>query len=142
MTAYQIPTENEQLIQWSNEEELLQQQECSRKRVRTLEQDESDDSATPPEKTIRLHEFSSIQDGKLYSADQWTHLTNTAQQQVIVSEHDEQNSEKVVDISKLSAKEILSAYKRIWNNLDLSKPTDAKLEPFVWHQIRQYQQRL
>ncbi|GAN01501.1 hypothetical protein MAM1_0008d00934 [Mucor ambiguus] len=142
MTAYQIPTENEQLLQWSKVE--LQQQhqqhqpECSRKRVRTFEQDESDDSATPPEKTLRLHE--SIEDGRLYNADQWRHLTNTSRE--IVIEHDEQNCGKIVDVSKLSTKEILSAYKRIWNNLDLSKPTDAKLEPFVWHQIRQYQQRL
>lgn len=56
--------------------------------------------------------------------------------------HDEQNNGKFIDISKLSTREILSAYKRIWDNLDLSKPTDAKLEPFVWHKIRQYQQRL
>ncbi|CAO3615291.1 unnamed protein product [Mucor fragilis] len=122
MTAYQIPTVNEQLMQWSNVE--LQQQlppDYSKKRVRTDEQDDSDDSATPPEKTLRLHE--SIADE-------------------LVKEHDEQDSGKIVDITKLSTKEILSAYKRIWNNLDLSKPTDAKLEPFVWHQIRQYQQRL
>ncbi|KAK4520383.1 uncharacterized protein ATC70_008517 [Mucor velutinosus] len=136
MTAYQIPTENEQLIQWSNVE---LQPDCSRKRVRTFEQDESGDSATPPEKTIRLHE--SIVDGKLYSTKQWIQPAN-ASQEIIAKEQDEQNSGKSIDISKLSTQEILSAYKRIWNNLDLSKPTDAKLEPFVWRQIRQYQQRL
>ncbi|KAL7314080.1 hypothetical protein PS15m_007735 [Mucor circinelloides] len=132
MTAYQIPPENEQRIQSPNVE-LQQQllQDCSRKRVRTLELYESDDSLTPPEKTIRLHE--SISDGVDY-------LTNTSRDPE--KELDEQISENIVDISKLSKKEILSAYKRIWNNLDLSKPMDAKLEPFVWHQIRQYQQRL
>lgn len=126
-------------MQWSNVE--LQQQlppDYSKKRVRTDEQDDSDDSATPPEKTLRLHE--SIADGRLYCADQWICLFNASQE--LVKEHDEQDSGKIVDITKLSTKEILSAYKRIWNNLDLSKPTDAKLEPFVWHQIRQYQQRL
>ena len=142
MTAYQIPTENEQLIQWSNVE--LQQQhpsDCSsKKRMRTDELDESDDSATPPEKTLRLHE-SIAADGKLYCADQWIRLVNTSPA-LVLKEHDEQDSGKVIDISKLSTKEILLAYKRIWNNLDLSKPTDAKLEPFVWQQIRQYQQRL
>ncbi|KAL9555765.1 hypothetical protein MBANPS3_002204 [Mucor bainieri] len=141
MTAYQVLTENEQLFQWSNVE--LQQQQAqsdytTRKRVRPFEQDDSDDSATPPEKTIRLHESTS-EHGELYSAEQWNHLNNSTQE--LVKEHHEQNSGKAVDVSKLSTKEILLAYKRIWNNLDLSKPTDAKLEPFVWQQIRQYQQR-
>lgn len=67
MTAYQIPTENEQLTQWnsilSTAVDLQQQpQDYSRKRIRTLDLDESDDSLTPPEKTIRLHE--SISNGK------------------------------------------------------------------------------
>ncbi|KAG2204770.1 hypothetical protein INT46_006163, partial [Mucor plumbeus] len=123
MTAYQIPTENEQIIQWSNISstaiELQQQpQDYSKKRIRTLDQDESDSSLTPPEKTIRLHESISNESVK-----------------------HEQNNGKFIDISKLSTSEILSAYKRIWDNLDLSKPTDAKLEPFVWHKIRQYQQK-
>ncbi|KAL9541544.1 hypothetical protein PS6_010250 [Mucor atramentarius] len=110
MTAYQIPHENDQRIQSPNVE-LQQQllQDCSRKRVRTLELDESDDSLTPPEKTIRLHE--SISDGIDY-------LINTSRDPE--KELDEQISENIVDISKLSKKEILSAYKRIWNNLDLN----------------------
>lgn len=67
MTAYQIPTENEQLTQWnsisSTAVDLQQQlQDYSRKRIRTLDLDESDDSLTPPEKAIRLHE--SISNGK------------------------------------------------------------------------------
>lgn len=67
MTAYQIPTENEQSTQWnsilSTAVDLQQQpQDYSRKRIRTLDLDESDDSLTPPEKTIRLHE--SISNGK------------------------------------------------------------------------------
>lgn len=47
---------------------------------------------------------------------------------------------RLIDASKLKQKDILLAYKRIWENLDLNKPADAKLEPFVWHKIRQYQQ--
>lgn len=35
--------------------------------------------------------------------------------------------------------ELLSAYKRIWNNLDLNKAVDSKLEPFFWNKIRYYQ---
>ncbi|KAG2198597.1 hypothetical protein INT47_001044 [Mucor saturninus] len=44
-----------------------------------------------------------------------------------------------IDTSKMSRGDLLSAYKRIWNNLDMTNPTDAKLEPFVWHKIREYQ---
>lgn len=67
MTAYQIPTENEQLTQWSSiastTVDLQQQlQDYSRKRIRTLDLDGSDDSLKPPEKSIRLHE--SISNGK------------------------------------------------------------------------------
>lgn len=53
---------------------------------------------------------------------------------------DEQVELWLTDTSKLKQKNILLAYKRIWNNMDLSKPEDAKLEPFVWRKIRQYQQ--
>lgn len=35
---------------------------------------------------------------------------------------------------------ILQAYKRIWENLDISKPNDAKMEPFLWKNIRRYNQ--
>lgn len=38
--------------------------------------------------------------------------------------------------------DLLLAYKRIWDNLDVNKPVDAKLEPFVWGKIRYYQQLL
>lgn len=44
-----------------------------------------------------------------------------------------------IDTSKMSRNDILLAYKRIWDNLDITNPTDAKLEPFVWHKIREYQ---
>ncbi|CEP08030.1 hypothetical protein [Parasitella parasitica] len=115
MTAYQIPAEDEQLTQWSTTG--LPQSYLSRKRIRTIEHEES---ITPPGKTIRLH----------------VSVSNVLQHDGL------QNAGKLIDASKLSTKDMLEAYKRIWSNLDLSKPTDAKLEPFVWQKIRQYQQKL
>lgn len=41
----------------------------------------------------------------------------------------------------MSKSDLLLAYKRIWNNLDMTNPTDAKLESFVWHKIREYQKK-
>ena len=35
----------------------------------------------------------------------------------------------------------LAAYKRIWNQLDLSNPTDARLESFLWDKIRSFNKR-
>lgn len=57
--------------------------------------------------------------------------------QVQVQEEEQQGV--LIQVSKLNHTEKLLAYKRIWDNLDLSKPADAKLEPFVWQKIREYQ---
>ncbi|GAA5810465.1 hypothetical protein MFLAVUS_003886 [Mucor flavus] len=52
--------------------------------------------------------------------------------------NDEQDP--LIDTRKPNHSDILLAYKRIWNNLDLNSPADASLEPFVWRKIREYQQ--
>lgn len=46
----------------------------------------------------------------------------------------------LIDTLKPNHSDMLLAYKRIWNNLDLNSPADASLEPFVWRKIREYQQ--
>ncbi|OBZ89541.1 hypothetical protein A0J61_02405 [Choanephora cucurbitarum] len=55
-------------------------------------------------------------------------------------DHTEQLPKKLL---KMSTEEdpTLAAYKRIWNQLDLSNPTDARLESFLWDKIRSFNKR-
>ncbi|CAO3657303.1 unnamed protein product [Mucor hiemalis] len=115
MSTTQGDTNSNKLLQ---NNDLLYKELESKKRKRLLLEEEEEEavrSILPPiEKSPRRNDY-----------------------QVTIQQEEEQGI--LIDVSKLNQTEKLMAYRRIWDNLDLSKPADAKLEPFVWQKIREYQ---
>lgn len=136
LSTTQGDTDSNKLLQ---NNDLLYKELESKKRKRLLLEEEEEEavrSILPPiEKSPRRNDYQG--EKRALILFHMTYLFPYLNFKVAIQQEEEQGI--LIDVSKLNQTEKLMAYRRIWDNLDLSKPADAKLEPFVWQKIREYQ---